>query len=244
MSEYGPEHARLYEPVFRGRGKDFEDEARRLTDIVRARMPAANSLLDVACGTGAHLEAFGKLFGTVEGLEYAPAMRDIAVSRLPAVAIHSGDMRDFELDRSFDAVVCVGNSVACVADRNELIAAIGRMTAHLVPGGVLVVEPWFFPESFIDGHAGGALVKEEGRVIARITQSSRQGSKTRHEIKFVVADSSGISEFTEVLFVCLFAREDYEEAFERAGCSVELIPGLELAGRPNSPGLFVGVRKS
>jgi SAM-dependent methyltransferase len=243
MEEYGAAHAALYDVVFRGRGKDFAGEARQLSELVRDRRPSAASLLDVACGTGAHLETFTTLFAAVEGLEYADAMREIAESRLPGTPVHGGDMRDFDLGHAFDAVVCVGNSVACVSDKDQMIAAIGRMAAHLVPGGVLVIEPWFFPENFLDGHVGGAVVQEDDRVIARVTRSTRQGDKTRHEVKFVVADSTGISEFTDVLVVCLFTREDYEEAFERADCSVEFIPSLELAGRPNSPGLFVGVRK-
>lgn len=241
---YGADHAELYDVVFRSRGKDFAGEATALTRLIRDRSPTARSLLDVACGTGAHLETFAELFDEVAGVERSPDMLAVARRRLPGAPLHLGDMRDFDLGRGFDAVTCMGNSVACVPTVAELDAAVARMAAHLTPGGVLVVEPWWFPENFLDGHVGGHVTTDGGRVIARVTHSRRVGDRTRHEVKFVVADAAGIREFTEVLMVTLFTREQYAAAFQRAGCTVELVDGFRLAdGRPNSPGLFVGRRR-
>ena len=241
--QYGTDHAELYDVVFRSRGKDFAAEVNALTDLVRAHKPDAGTLLDVACGTGAHLEAFRSSFGEVAGLERSDAMREIARTKLPGVALHPGDMRRFDLGRTFDAVVCLGNSVACMPTTADLDAAIARMTAHLVPGGVLVAEPWWFPADFIDGYIDGHLVKEDGRVISRLTRSTRHGRVTRMEVGFTIAEPAQIRTFSEVLQVTLFEYDNYLAAFERAGCTTELIPALALAnGRPNSPGLFVGVR--
>jgi SAM-dependent methyltransferase len=242
--QYGPDHADVYDVVFRSRGKDFADEAEAIGQLIRCRLPAAGSLLDVACGTGAHLETFATLFDHVEGVEYAPAMRAVARRRLPNLPVHQGDMRNFRLGRAFDAVTCLGNSVACMSSPAELDNAVGRMAEHLVPGGMLVVEPWWFPDNFTDGHVGGHLLHDGGRIISRVTHSRRDGDQTWMEIRFVVADSAGIRDFTDVLMVSLFPRERYVMAFERAGCPAELVPALSLKdGRPNGPGLFVGVRK-
>lgn len=242
--QYGPDHADVYDVVFRSRGKNFEAEAEAVARLVRARLPGARSVLDVACGTGAHLETLVAVFPHAEGLEYAPAMREVAEKRLPGTTVHAGDMRDFRLGRTFDAVTCMGNSVACMSTTAELDAAISRMAAHLDPGGVVVIEPWWFPDSFIDGHVGGHLVAEDGRIISRITRSTRQGDRTRMEVRFTIADRGGIREFTDVLDVGLFTREQYLAAFARAGCATEFVAGLSLeGGRPNGPGLFVGVAR-
>lgn len=242
--EYGTDHAELYDLVFRSRGKDFRAEAQALAGLIRSRFPAADALLDVACGTGAHLETMAGLFRHVEGLEYAPAMRATARERLPHVTVHPGDMRDFDLGRRFDAVTCMGNAVGEVGSADELGASITRMAAHLVPGGVLVVEPWYFPENFIDGYLGGHLLREDDRIITRLTRSTRHGDKSKMEVRFVVVDREGFRDFTEDLVSSLFSRGRYEAAFEAAGCAVEFVPGFKLPdGRPNSPGLFVGVRK-
>jgi SAM-dependent methyltransferase len=243
MVVYRQDHAELYDLVFRSRGKSFEAEAEQLIGLVRERRPEATSLLDVACGTGAHLERIAKDFAHVEGVELEPAMRQVAGDRLPGVSVHAGDMRTFDLGRTFDAVICIGNAVACMLSEADLHAAVARMAAHLAPGGVLVAEPWWFPENFIDGYVGGHLRREDGRVVARITRSVRDGDTTRMEIKFVVADPDGFREWTDVLVTSLFTREQYEAAFAAAGCAVEFLEAQRLSdGRPNAPGLFVGVR--
>lgn len=240
---YGSAHAELYDPVFRDRGKDFEGEAEGLNRLVRSRFPEARSLLDVACGTGAHLETLAGHFDRVEGLDRSPAMREVARGRLPGVAVHAGDMRDFELHRTFDAVVCMGSALAEAESPEQMAGSVARMSAHLAPGGVLIVEPWYFPEDFLDGHAAGHLFREDGRVVSRMTHSARHGDRSRVEIRFTVVDSSGFREFADVIVKYLLPRERYEAAFAGAGCTVEFVPGFSLAGgRPNGPGLFVGVR--
>ncbi|NUP03634.1 MAG: class I SAM-dependent methyltransferase [Nonomuraea sp.] len=241
--EYGSDHAAYYDRVFRSRGKSFEGEAQELTKIIRGRSPHAASLLDVACGTGAHLETFAKLFDHVEGVELSPDMREVAGRRLPGVPLHPGDMRDFDLGRGFDAVTCMGNAVGELGSFEELVTAIGRMAEHLEPGGVLVVEPWYFPENFLDGHVGGHTLVEDGLAISRMTHSRREGGKSRLEVRFRVADRDGFKDFAEVLYSSLFTQEQYLTAFGKAGCRAEFRPAFKLAdGRPNSPGLFVGVR--
>lgn len=240
---YGAAHAELYDPVFRSRGKDFAGEAEGLDRLVRSRFPGARTLLDVACGTGAHLEHLAGYFDHVEGLDHSPAMREIARGRLPGVAVHGGDMRDFDLHRTFDVVICMGSGLAEADSPEQVADSVARMSAHLAPGGVLIVEPWYFPDNFLDGHAAGHLFRDDGRVVSRLTHSARHGARSRVEIRFTVVDSSGFREFTDVIVKYLLPRERYEAAFGRAGCAVEFVPGFSLAdGRPNGPGLFVGVR--
>ena len=241
---YRDDHAELYDLVFRSRGKSFAGEAEEVARLIRDRAPQASSLLDVACGTGAHLAALATRFDHVEGVELEETMRGVAAERLPGVPVHLGDMRDFRLDRTFDAVICLGNAVSCMLSVEDLNRVVERMAEHLEPGGVLIAEPWWYPDNFIDGYAGGHLLREDGRVVARVTHSVREGRTTRMQIRFVVADSGGLREWTDELVTSLFTPEEYETAFEKAGCSVESVEALKLAdGRPNAPGLFVGVRR-
>ncbi len=53
---YEGEFAELYDQFYEARGKDYAAEASAVTDLVRSRYPHADSVLDVACGTGSHLE--------------------------------------------------------------------------------------------------------------------------------------------------------------------------------------------
>ncbi|OLT29949.1 SAM-dependent methyltransferase [Nocardiopsis sp. CNR-923] len=238
VETFGPEHADVYETMYRARGKSWEAEAADVVRRIRELSPGASSLLDVGCGTGAHLAVFAEDVERAEGLEFSAAMRERARRRLPSVPVHDGDMRGFRLGRAFDAVTCLFTAVNYVDGVAGLDAAVRSMADHLEPGGVLVLEPWWFPERFIDGHVGGDVVTEGGLTIARVSHSTLAGRATRLEAHWVVADASGIRRFTEVEFLMLFDEAEYRAAFDAAGCDVEYHPGW-LTGR----GLFVGVRR-
>ncbi|MFC7330959.1 class I SAM-dependent methyltransferase [Marinactinospora rubrisoli] len=235
---YGQELAEVYELIYRSRGKDWAAEAHDVTKIIRSRLPEADSLLDVACGTGAHLAAFGEEFGHVQGLEIAEPMRRLARRRLPGTTISPGDMRDFDLGRRFDAVCCMFCAIGYLGTVAEMRSAVAAMARHLPVDGVLVVEPWWFPEQFIEGYVAGDLAQDNGRTVARMSHSTRRGNATHMEVRFLVGDAGGIREFTEIDVLTLFTREEYISAFSAAGCDVEY-----LEGGPTGRGLFVGVRR-
>lgn len=242
---WGDDHAELYDLVFTSRGKSYETEADDITGIIRSRLPAAASLLDVACGTGAHLSRFNGSFDHTEGVELAEAMRSVARRRVPETPIHPGDLRTFDLAKTFDSVVCLGNAIACVETLEDMEQAVAQLVKHVEPGGVLVVEPGWFPDQFLPGYVGGHLVREENRVVSRVTHSTRQDGSARVEIKFVVAEPQGIREWTDIFLMKLFTYDEYVTAFERADCAVEFmdIPWRLGEVPHNAPGLFIAVRK-
>lgn len=235
---YDAELADVYDAMYAGRGKDYRAEAAEVAALVRQRHPAAGSLLDVACGTGTHLARFAELFEHVEGLELSPDMLGVAATRLPAVPLHKGDMRDFALGRTFDAVTCMFSSIAYMRDTGELREALAAMTAHLVPGGVLVIEPWWFPETFLPGYVAGDVVTAAGRTLARVSRTVLDGGASVMEAHYLVADAqTPVRHFSVTHVNTLFTREQYEEAFTAAGLAVEY-----LEGGPSGRGLFAGTR--
>lgn len=236
---YGRDVSDVYDLFYRGRGQNFAIEAAVVADAVRSRRPGARSLLDVACGTGEHLRWLATCFDDVVGLEASPTMCELAREKLPGTSVHEDDMRSFRLGRTFDAVCCLTGTIGYMADAAELDAAVGAMAGHLVPGGVLVIDPWWFPETFLDGHIAHDVVQDNGRTVARVSHSARDGGAVRHEAHYLVAEAGGIRHFTHVQSLTLFTRDDYLAALARAGCPAE---HLQDAGWPRSRGLFVGVR--
>jgi SAM-dependent methyltransferase len=234
---FGPDDAALYDLRARSRGRDCDAEARDVAHRIVRLHPAARSLLDVACGTGAHLQTFRRRFDHVEGLELAPAMRERAQRRLPGVTIHAGDMRAFGLGRAFDAVTVLGVGFAFLRTVAELRAAARRVADHLVPGGVVVVEPWWLPDRYVDHYVGSDLVRDGDRVLARVSHTERRDGAAHMEARWVVGDATGLRSFTTTDAFTLFARQDYEAALEGAGCTVSFEEPW-LTGR----GIFVGVR--
>ncbi|RQX29690.1 methyltransferase type 11 [Micromonospora chalcea] len=155
----------------RHRGRDHIAEAATLARTVRRRNPAAASLLDVACGTGLHLEHLRTHFAPVTGVDLSAEMLARAGARVPDVALHEGDMRDLDLADTFDVVVCLF-AVPHLRGAAELDRTVARLAAHLTPGGVLAVEPWYTPETFVPGYVARDMVQEQDRVVVRLSHST------------------------------------------------------------------------
>jgi SAM-dependent methyltransferase len=229
--------AELYDLMYAGR-KDYAGEAARVTALIRDRKPDATTLLDVACGTGGHLTSFVNDFHDVVGLDLSEAMVARAKRRLPDVQLLQADMRSFDLGRTFDAAVCLFSSVGYLSTVTDLRDAIRSMGQHLVPGGVLVVEPWYFPDTFVPGFVSAHAVKDGGRAVARVAHMTRDGNTTRIEIHNLIGDSAtGIKHHSGTDVIALFERADYLDAFESGGMRVEY-----LEPQFNGTGFFVGVR--
>ena len=208
----------LYDAIYSF--KDYAADAARLTELIRGRNPSAHTLLDVACGTGKHLEVLQDEF-EVEGLDLDDDLLGIARERLGTVPLHRGDMRDFDLGRRFDAVTCLFSAIGHAADTGELDAAVAAMARHLEPGGVLVVEPWLEPDVWIPGRLHLLTVDEPDLKVARITVPEKHGITSVMNFHFLVATPDGVETHEERLEHGLFTREEYRTAFERAGLAVE-----------------------
>jgi SAM-dependent methyltransferase len=228
--------ARLYDAIYSF--KDYPAEAASVHELVQARRPGAETLLDVACGTGAHLVELARWYRCV-GVDLDPELLAVGRERLPAeVELRVVDMRDFDLGRRFDAVTCLFSSIGYVRDTRELAGAVGSMARHLEPGGVLVVEPWLSPDRIRVPHVGAVFVDEPELKIARINAVEVDVNRSIMEMHYLVGRPDGVEHFTELHELTLFTDEEMLAAFRAAGLEVEHDPD----GGPMGRGLYIGVR--
>jgi ubiquinone/menaquinone biosynthesis C-methylase UbiE len=213
--------ARFYDAIYEF--KDYVAESERVHELIQERNPGARSLLDVACGTGQHLEHLSEHY-EVEGLDLDDELLAVARDRLPGITLHRGDMIDVDLGRTFDAVTCLFSSIGYVRTEQNLDAAVSTMARHLSPGGVLVIEPWLTPDAWEDGHIGGVFVDHDDLKIARLDTPKRDGKLSLIHFAYLVATRNEISHFTEDHVLALFTDNQYRSALESAGLAVEHDP--------------------
>jgi ubiquinone/menaquinone biosynthesis C-methylase UbiE len=172
--------------------KDYKREAERLHTLIQhhARRHAA-TLLDVACGTGQHLSHL-KAHYAVEGLDLDEAMLALARKRHPDVVFHHADMVGFDLGRQFDVVVCLFSAIAYARSVPRLEQALGNMSRHVRPGGLVIVEPFIRPDQFLPDHVAALFVGTPQGVVC----------------------------FTERHELALFSHEEYLAAFGAARLEV------------------------
>jgi ubiquinone/menaquinone biosynthesis C-methylase UbiE len=227
--------AKFYDAIY-GR-KDYQAEARRIRTIIEQHKRSAGSrLLDVACGTGSHLTHLHQEYA-VEGLDLDESMLAIARERHPGVLFHRADMTEFDLGREFDVVISLFSSIGYVKTEARLHKAIRTMARHVVPGGLLIIEPFFPPEAWRPGHIAAVFVDQPDLTIARMSRGEREGEVGVLVFHYLVATPQGINYFTERHETGLFSHDAYLTAFRDCGLEVTYDPE-GLIGR----GLYVGRR--
>lgn len=227
--------ARFYDLIYR-----FKDYARE-AEILRGLFPeGAQSLLDVACGTGKHLELLKDDLPQCEGLDLDAGLLKVAAERLPDVPFHHADMTAFDLGKYFDVVTCLFSAIGYAGTVEKLNAAIVCMAEHLKPGGLLIVEPWLKPEVFRLGHVTMLTAEEADLKVCRMTFARQEGIVSILEFHYLVAErGKGVSTFSEAHHAAMFSHEDYLNAFRRAGLAVDY-DEQGLMGR----GLYTGVKST
>jgi SAM-dependent methyltransferase len=226
--------ARFYDAIYEW--KDYEDEVRRLLILIYEGLGAPpDSLLDVACGTGKHLALLRGHIEHLEGVELSEGMLALARERLPEVPLQRGDMTDFDLGRRFDVVTCLFGAIGYAGTVEGLERAARSMARHLNPGGLLLIEPWIFPDKWNVGQLHQLVVDQPDLKISRMNVSRREGQVAVLDMHHLVGTPEGIEYFVEHHELTLFTREEYTSALEAAGLAVSFDEhGLD--GR----GIFIG----
>jgi SAM-dependent methyltransferase len=135
------------------------------------------------------------------------------------------------LGRTFDAVVCLFSSIGYLRSTEELAAAVGAMSRHLNPGGVLIVDGWVRPDAWISGGPTEVTVAATDVVnVVRMSRSARRGDRTVLEMHHLVGTAGGIEHLVDHHELTLFPPADYEAAFRRSGLDVETVAS-PLPGR-------------
>jgi SAM-dependent methyltransferase len=229
--------AAIYDAIFSAKGKNWEQEAREFADLVkRYKRSGGKALLSVACGTGGHEQYLQREF-EVTGLDIDPEMLAIARERLPKLEFHCASMVDFSIPKQFDIVMCLFSAIGYANTSEKLHRAILTMTNHLVPGGILIVEPWLAPGEFRPGAVFSTFVDQPDLKVARMNTNVVRGNTSVIEFHYLVGTPQGVEHFTELHELALFKPEEYRAAFDAAGVETHFEP-KGLIGR----GVYVGIR--
>lgn len=227
--------ARYYDKIYSF--KDYHAEVQRLITIIRENLHSKGTrFLDVACGTGRHIEYLKEYFD-VEGLDISQEMLEIARQRNSDILFHHSDMTNFDLGHKFDVVTCLFSSIGYVKTLDNLARSVTCMTHHLMPGGILIIEPWFTPETWHPGTVHATFIDEPDLKIARINTSFVNGDLSFFDFHYLIGTPEGTKHFVEHHELGLFKTEEIYTIL--ANASLEVTYETEgLTGR----GLFIGRR--
>jgi len=224
------EAARFYDVIHDGRGRDADAEAGLVIGEIRRRCPAAATLLDVGCGTGAHLPRLATDF-EVAGVDLSSQMLEVAAARAPGVSLQEGDFRTFDVGRTFDAVVCLFSGIGYLTEEEGLQQAVANMARHVAPGGVLLIEGWVEPEYWLGSTVNAESARRGDVAVARAVRSSRDGAHCEIHMRYVAATTTGLITIDEQHRMRLSDPAEFALAFERAHLTFERLPHMLHPGR-------------
>jgi len=230
--------ARYYDEIYASVDKNYAAEASKAHKIIQKyKQSPGKALLDVACGTGAHAEYLSSYYD-VEGMDLDSKMLAIARKKHPKIRFRRGDMTSFDLSHSFDVIVCLFSSIGYVKTKSRLQKAVKAMNQHLLPGGLLLIEPWFTPEQWRLGGVFTTHVDKPELRIVRMSHSGQRGKISLLEFQYLIGTPKGIEHYAELHEMGLFTHKEYMDAFKAAKLTVTF-DSKGLDGR----GLYIG-RKS
>ena len=219
--------------------KDYAAEAEKVVSLIKNNLKSGgNKLLDVACGTGKHIE-YLKQHYDVTGVDISNKMLDLAKVRYPNVQFHQADMMEMELGRDFDVLVCLFSSISHLKTYENLSKALKNFSKHLKKGGVLIIEPFIEPDKYISGGLHGDMVNKTGLKIARMNISERKENLAILDFHWLIGTSKSIDYYRNRHEVGLFDIEKFKSLMTDARFEATFLKDGLLKDR----GLYLGLKK-
>ncbi len=227
--------ARVYDKIYAW--KDYAVEARRIRRIIQENgRGRSTTLLDVACGTGAHLAYLSRWYDST-GLDLTEGMLRVARRKLPNVRFVRGRMEEFDLGRKFDVLTCLFSAIGYVRSVPELRRTLRNFAAHLNPGGVAIVEPWLTAATYRAGSIHLRTYGTEALPIVRMNRAEKRGHRSVMDMHHLVGTSRGVYHWVEHHDLGMFEVPTYLAAFRAAGFRARFLQHGLMKGR----GLYVAV---
>jgi SAM-dependent methyltransferase len=209
-----------------------------------------STVLDCACGTGPHLAMLARKGYKVTGSDSSEAMLAGARRRLDAAGIEAELVRSYwnqlprVLDRKFDAVICIGNSLPLAGGDDQVAEAIHNMYEMVSDGGVLVIQNRNIDKMVLERPDAILNRADEPGAYTLFVFEYRDGMviyKVFHIVTIGVGEVTG-GEFP----MNLLTRKKFEKMLRATGAVSWRVfgdSGLSAFSRNNSPRMIVAVDK-
>jgi ubiquinone/menaquinone biosynthesis C-methylase UbiE len=217
------------------RFQDFKTEANLIDLAIQENFPGAKTILDVACGPHEHVITLKEKY-QVDGIDINEEFLPIARMKNPNGYYAKANMCNFDLGKLYDVILCLSSSIGYVKNLCELNDTLKCFVRHLNPCGMVMVVPWFSPETWSPGKVSIVVGEEDNLKVARASVRTNNGNESRMHFTYMVASPNGVETFTEDHYLQLFTQNEMYEAFSLAGLKVKQSEGWS-PGR----GLLIGI---
>jgi SAM-dependent methyltransferase len=231
--------AKYYDAIYHW--KKYDQESLRLRELLAAEgVRDGERIIEAACGTGSHLVHLKQWF-EVSGFDISEDMLRIARAKLPGVKLFRADMADFAIEEPCDALVCLFSSIGYVFPEERLRAAARHFARAVRRGGVLIIEPWLNPETFVPGRQSMQTFSNDDLCLCRMAVGQREGERSIFDFNWLAVerDRKAVEHFIDRHELWLYSTDQLLNAVGDAGFECR----FEVDGLMKERGLIVGRRR-
>jgi len=219
--------------------KPYEKEANTIHDLIQKNKKTSGSeMLDVACGTGNHIQFLKKDY-KITGTDLNKDMLKVAKKKFPKLKFQQANMISFNLKKKFDVITCLFSSIGYVKTYANLKKTVASFSKHLKTGGVLIIEPFITKEAYHSGRPHANFVNEPDVKICRMNVNKKRGNIAILDFHFLIATKKGIGHLHDKHKLGLFDIDKFLQILkDNSFQAIYLKNGLM-----KERGLYVAVKK-
>lgn len=211
--------------------KDYTSEAEKIASIIQKHHPNENTILDVACGTAEHAKILNENYNyKVDGIDLDENLLEIARQKNPDSRFEVADMTNFDLGQKYDIVMCLFSAIGYVKTLENVTKTLQCFKNHLLPNGLIIVEPWFTPDSWKPGQIHLKTVETDNLKVCRMGITDCVGNLSTLRFEYLIGTPTEIQHEIEDHEVGLFTVEEMLQCFQDAGLEVDY-DSIGISGR-------------
>ena len=232
------ELAKYYDKIYHW--KDYTIETEKIKELIKKfKTTPGNSLLEVGCGTGHHIQHLQDTYQCT-GVDLNEEILLVAREKHPNTEFIQANMVNMDLGRSFDVITCLFSSIGYVKTYSNLEKALNGFSRHLFSGGVAIIEPWFTKDVYSVGRPSITVYEDDDLKIARVNVSEINGDVSVMDMHYLIAErGKKVKHFVDRHELGLFEVDRTLETMEDAGFDAVYLPDGLMENR----GIYIGKKE-
>ena len=231
--------AETYDSVYKD--KDYEGECDFVEEIFRRFSPnPVKTVLDGGCGTGGHAIPLVSRGYEVTGIDSSETMIEHAKKKAKKGNLHPdfqvGDLRDFGLNRKFDACICMFAVMGYITETEDILKTLKNIRKHLNKDSLLIFDFWnglavlrILPSVRV------STIEDNDKRIIRIAQPELDAFNHLCRIHYhllVTRNNTIVDEFREAHVIRYLFPQEITHYLDESGFQVlKICPFLDLNGK-------------
>ena len=235
FGKYGEYYDLIYQD------KDYEGECDFIEEVFRAFSPKPiKTVLDAGCGTGGHALPLVRRGYDVTGIDASEVVVEIARKKVEQnnskLDFYATDIRDFQLNRTFDACTCMFAVVNYLTSNEDIRSALMNVRKHLEKDPLFIFDCWngLAVLRILPSVTVKTVVQEDKKVI-RIARPEMDAFRHLCRVNYHLTVAQGnaiVSEIEEAHVIRFLFPQEISHYLEDANFELlKICPFMDLRGK-------------